>query len=375
MSSRTIHRSIGSAVLLLALLLTACGATPQTNAPTAVPQAEPTAALQAEPTAQTNQQPAGEQVVYVYSARHYGPMEATFSKFTAETGIEVRLSQGSVQSLLERLRAEGKQSPADVFFSIDAGGLALAAEEGLLRPIQSPALEQAIPAELRDPQGRWFGLTQRVRTIVYHPDRVNPEELSTYAGLADPKWKGRLCLRPSSHIYTLSLVSSLIAADGREGALQTVQGWVANEPQFIDSDSQILSTIAAGGCDVAITNHYYLGQALAKDPAFPVKVFWANQDDRGVHRNISGMGVTAAARHPENAQKLIEWLATTGQGASAEDTTALPGGNNEFPANPQAPTLARIAAFGTFKTDPLPLAEYGKYQPEAVKLLQEAGYK
>lgn len=367
MQRRILQSGIGSLLLLGALLLSACGSAPQASAPTAAPQANPTV--------QPDQASTGEQVVYVYSARHYGPMEATFSRFTAETGIEVRLSQGSVQSLLERLRAEGKQSPADLFFSIDAGGLAQAAEEGLLRPVQSSVLEQAIPTELRDPQGRWFALTQRMRTIVYHPERVQPEELSTYAALADPKWKGRLCLRPSSHIYTLSLVSSLIAADGREAALETVRGWVANEPQFIDSDSQILSTIAAGGCDVAITNHYYLGQALAKDPAFPVKVFWANQEGRGVHRNISGMGVTAAARHPEHAQKLIEWMATTGQGADANDATALPGGNNEYPANPQAPILERIAAFGTFKTDPLPLAEYGTYQPEAVALLQEAGYQ
>lgn len=315
-------------------------------------------------------------VVNLYSARHYGPLEATFKQFTAETGIEVRLSQGSVQSLLERLRAEGASTPADVFFSIDAGGLALAANEGLLQPVQSAVLQEAIPAGLRDPNHRWFALTQRVRTLVYNPAKVKPTELSTYEALADPKWRGRLCLRPASHIYTLSLTASLIVAQGPAKAAEVVKGWVANNPRYIDSDSRILETLAAGGCDVAIVNHYYLGRELAKNAAFPIKLLWANQQDRGVHLNVSGMGVTANARNQANAIKLIEWLATQGQGDQlAALATSLPGGNDEFPVNPKAPVLPRIAAFGPFKADPLPLSDYGRLQADALKLLQEAKYQ
>lgn len=320
-------------------------------------------------------------VVNVYSARHYGAMEATFAQFTEETGIQVRLSQGSVQSLLERLRAEGPNSPADVFFSIDAGGLDLAATEGLLQPIESEVLTAAIPEAMRDPEGRWFGLTQRFRTIMYNSETVDPAELSTYEQLADPMWAGRLCLRPATHIYTITLTASLIAELGEEAAEEVVRGWVANEPQYIDSDTRILETIAAGGCDVGLTNSYYLGRLKNENPDFPVELFWANQgeDERGVHRNISGAGVTAAAVNVDNAVALIEWLATTAQPAG---DISLPAGNFEFPAafpaeeaSYGAVTIAPVLeTFGSFTIDPLPLWEYGDQQEAAIALLERAGY-
>jgi iron(III) transport system substrate-binding protein len=317
--------------------------------------------------------PAAAQVVNVYSARTYGAMEPVFSRFTRETGIEVRLSSGSVQSLLERLKAEGPQTPADLFLSIDAGGLWLAAQEGLLQPVESQVLTQNIPPNLRDPENRWFGLTQRVRTIVYNPAKVAPNAVPTsYEALADPTWKGRLCLRPATHIYTLSLVSSIIAAHGPQKAEEIVTGWVANQPQFIDSDTRILETLAAGSCDAAITNHYYLGRELQKDPSFPIKLAWANQADRGVHVNISGVGVTAGARNKDNAVKLIEWLADAGQTA---DESGLPGGNFEFPVRPGAPVHPTIQGFGPYKPDPLPIDTYGRLQPDAIKLLERAGYR
>jgi iron(III) transport system substrate-binding protein len=312
------------------------------------------------------------QVVNVYSARHYGAMEGVLQRFTQETGIDVLISQGSVQTLLQRLEAEGQQTPADVFMSIDAGGLVVAANKGLLQLVESEILQRNIPENLRDPQGRWFGLSQRVRTIMYNPATVKPEELSTYAALGDPKWKGRLCLRPATHIYTIALVASLIAEMGEADAEAVVGGWVANEPQYIDSDTRILETIEAGGCDVGLTNHYYLGNKLNENPNFGVELFWANQAERGVHRNISGMGVTAAARNKENAVKLIEWLSDQGQAA---DNTGLPGGNSEYPANPNAPVGSVLQSFGEFKIDPLPLAAYGEFQEAAVKLLERAGYK
>ncbi len=348
--SRSLRRALGSMLLLLALgvLALVAGARPA--------QAQP-----------------GSQVVNVYSARHYGPMEQVLRRFTQATGIEVRLSQGSAQALVERLRAEGRQTPADVFMSIDAGMLWIAAEEGLLQPVDSALLRNSIPNSLRDPQDRWFGLTQRARVIVYNPNRVRPSELSTYAALGDPKWRGRLCLRPSSHIYTQALVASFIALHGeRVAEEQIIRPWVRNNPRYIDSDTRILETIAAGGCDVGITNHYYVAQQLARNPDFPVRIFWPNQNEAGVHVNISGMGVTSAARNRENAIRLIEWLATEGQGATPD---TLPGGNFEYPANPTAPVNPIIAGFGSFKVDPIGKFEYGRFQPAAVRLMERAGYR
>ncbi|MCS6847068.1 MAG: extracellular solute-binding protein [Anaerolineae bacterium] len=311
-------------------------------------------------------------IVNVYSARHYGALEKVFAEFTRETGIQVRLSNASTQALLERLRAEGPQTPADVFFVIDIGTLQIAAEEGLLQPIQSDVLNTAIPAELRDPQGRWYALSLRYRTIVYNSNKVKPEELSTYEALADRKWRGRLCMRPATHIYTVSLVASMIANNGEQQTERVLRGWMANRPTFIDSDTRILETIAAGQCDVGITNHYYVGNKLKSDPNFPVKVFWANQKDRGVQVNISGAGVTANAPNRENAIKLLEWLATRGQDPGA---AGLPGGNSEYPVNPSAQPAEVLKQFGSFKADMASLPKYGPLQPQAIKLLERVGYK
>ncbi|MBW4438220.1 MAG: extracellular solute-binding protein [Pleurocapsa minor GSE-CHR-MK-17-07R] len=313
------------------------------------------------------------QVVNVYSSRHYGAMEDAFVRFTEETGIEVRLSSGSAQSILERLRAEGSQTVADVYFTIDAGGLDLAASEGLLQPIESEILTEAIPADLRDPDNLWFAVSQRMRTIMYNPETVDPSELSTYAALADEEWAGRLCLRPGTHIYTISLIGSLIANLGAEEAERVVAGWVANQPQYIDSDTRILETIAAGGCDVGLTNHYYLARLLDTDPEFPVRAFWANQGEgeTGVFRNVGGVGLTAAAINRDNAIRLIEWMATDGQAA---DLTGVPGGNYEFPTAVDAPVNEIIAGFGEFTIDPLPLTEYGELQIQAVELIERVGY-
>lgn len=312
-------------------------------------------------------------VVNVYSARHYGAMEATFTRFTEETGIQVRLSQGTVQSLLERLRAEGVQTPADAFFSIDAGTLDLAASEGLLQAVESDVLVKAVPQDLRHPDNLWFGVSQRMRVIAYNPAAVDPAELSTVEQLADPMWKDRLCLRPATHIYTISLTGSLIAVYGAEEAQAIIAGWVANNPQYIDSDTRIVETIEAGGCDVGLVNHYYIARKISENPDYPVKLFWPNQaeDQRGVFRNVSGIGVTAAALNRENAVRLIEWMVTDGQAA---DSTGVPGGNYEYPVNPEAPIHPILEAFGPFVIDPLPLTEYGALQARAIAILEQAGY-
>ncbi|MCL5886763.1 MAG: extracellular solute-binding protein [Actinobacteria bacterium] len=320
-----------------------------------------------QPAAEQPEEAAGPRYVNVYTSRHYG-VEPVFDRFTEETGIEVRFTTGADALLRERLKAEGENTLADVFIAVDAGNLWLAAEDGLLAPVDSQVLQDNIPAELRDAENRWFGLTQRVRTILYHPDRVSADELSTYEALADPQWRGRLVMRPSTHSYTQSLVSSLIAEHGEARAEEIVRGWVANEPILIDSDNEILKSLAAGRGDVAITNHYYLGRLLEEDSAFPVQLFWANQADRGAHVNVSGAGVTANAPNRENAIALIEWLSGDGQEMFA-------GTNHEFPANPAAPVHPIIAEFGEYSADPLAKEELGRLQSQAVELMNRVGYQ
>jgi iron(III) transport system substrate-binding protein len=312
---------------------------------------------------------AEKEVVNVYSARHYGHMEPVFARFTEETGIEVRFTFGKDAELRERLKAEGRFTPADVYIAVDAGNLWLASQEGLLQPIQSGVLEKNIPPSFRDPKNRWFGLTMRIRTMVYNIEKVSPDELSTYEALANPKWKDRICLRPSTKVYTQSLVASLIAAYGEEKAEEIVRGWVENNPRFIDSDTRIIETIAAGGCDIGIVNHYYLARLLHKNPDLPVRIFWANQDDRGVHANIVGAGVVKYAPNREAAIKLIEWLSGgTGQRLFAD-------GNFEYPVNPNVPPHALVAGWGTPKIDPINVAEYGRLQAAAIRLMNRVGYR
>lgn len=312
----------------------------------------------------------GEGVVNVYSSRHYG-VEPVFEEFTQETGIRVRFTSGPDAALRERIQAEGQHTPADVYIAVDAGNLWLAAEGGLLQPVESATLLQNIPEHLRDPGNRWFGLTKRVRTIMYHPDRVNPAELSTYEDLADPRWRGRLVMRPATHSYTQSLVASLIAAHGEARAEEIVRGWVANEPQLIDSDTRILETLAAGTGDVALTNHYYLGRLLEANPAFPIKVFWANQapGERGVHVNISGAGITTYAQNKANALRFLEWLS----GPHGQELFSA--SNHEYPANPDAPVHPIVAAFGAFRVDDLDIGEFGRLQADAIRLLDRVGYR
>ncbi len=305
-------------------------------------------------------------VVRVYSGRHYD-LERAFGEFANETGIDVEFLFGSDAELRERIAAEGEDTLADVYMTVDAGNLALAADEGIFQPLDSDVLDSAVPENLRDPDGLWFGLSQRVRTIVYAPDRVDPSELSTYAALAEPAWDGRLCLRRSTNVYTQSLVASLIANEGEERALEIVEGW-ADDAEILNNDVAILENIAAGTCDVGITNHYYLARLLEDDPDFPVEVFWADQDGRGVHANVSGAGVTANADDPELARQLLEWLATDGQEVFVE-------GNHEYPVNPDVAPGPIISEFGDFTVDPLNAAEFGRRNADAIELMARAGYE
>ena len=311
---------------------------------------------------------AAAEVVVVYTARHYGK-EPLFEAFTKQTGIEMQSFDGNPSELFERLKAEGDKTPADVLISVDAGNLWNAAQAGLLAKIDSSALQANIPAHLRDAENRWFGLSVRARTIMYNTGKVKPEELSTYEALGDPKWKNRLCLRSSNHIYNQSLLATMIKRFGEAKVEAIVRGLVANNPTLIDSDTRILDSIAAGECDVGITNSYYLGRLLAKDPNFPVAPFWANQQTTGTHVNISGAGVTAHAKHRANAIKLIEFL------SRPEAQQLLVNSNFEYPANPQTPVHPLLAKWGPFKQDDINVAAAGELQAAAIKLADRAGYK
>lgn len=306
--------------------------------------------------------------VVVYSARHYG-QEAAFDAFTKKTGIDVKIFNGSTGELFERLKAEGDRTPADILLTVDAGNLWNAARAGVLGRIDSPQLEANIPAHLRDPEARWVGLTTRARTIMYNTKKVQPSELSTYEALGDPKWKGRLCLRPSSYIYSQSLLATMVKRHGEPRTEDVVRRWVANQPILINSDTKILEAIAAGQCDVGITNHYYLARLVAKTPDFPVAPFWANQSTTGTHVNISGAGVTAHAKNRANAVKFLEFLSSPEAQQSFADLSF------EYPANPQATSHSLVAKWGKFKQDDINIAAAGEFQAAAVKLADRAGYK
>jgi iron(III) transport system substrate-binding protein len=308
--------------------------------------------------------------IQVYSARHYD-LEDAFVEYEKETGQKVDFIYGDDAELLERLKAEGDQSPADIYMTVDAGNLWNAADQGELAAIDSPVLDQAVPKEYRDSENRWFGLAKRARTVIYNPDAVDPSEFDTketYADLADPKWKGRLCMRDETEAYTQSLVASLIDLYGRERTLEIVQGWVANGVQVMSNDILLIEAVDSGACDVALVNHYYLAREMDDNADLNVKLFWASQDGAGTHTNISGAGVVKSSDAPAKAQQLLEWLATDGQ-------KAFVGDNHEYPVNPDVQPDDVIAGFGEFTPMPIDPQAYGDLNSEAVDLLDEAGYE
>jgi iron(III) transport system substrate-binding protein len=311
---------------------------------------------------------AGEDEVVVYSARHYGE-EAAFKAFTKKTGVPVRVFSGNTGELFERLKAEGERSPADVLLTVDAGNLWNAARAGLLSRVESSQLLANIPAHLRDPEQRWFGLTVRARTIVYHTGRVKASDLSTYEALGDPRWQGRLCLRSSGYIYNQSMLATMIRRHGEPRTEEIVRGWVRNRPTLITGDTKIVEAIAAGQCDVGIVNHYYVARMLAKDPALPVGVFWANQGTTGTHVNVSGAGVTAHAKHRTSAVALLEYLSSPEAQQTFADLAF------EYPANSKAAVNPLVARWGGFKQDDINVAAAGEYQPAATRLADRAGYR
>lgn len=308
--------------------------------------------------------------VVVYSARNEHLIKPLFDKYTAETGVYIRYITDKEGPLLQRLKAEGKRTPADMLITVDAGNLWTAAQNGVLAKVDSKVLDANIPANLRDPDNRWFGLSVRARTIAYATDRVKPSELSTYEDLADPKWKGRLCLRTAKKVYNQSLVATLIARHGEQQAENIVKGWVANlaAPPF-SNDTKALQAVAAGQCDVTIVNTYYYGRLAKKEPGLKVKLFWPNQATSGVHVNVSGAGITKHAKHPAAALALLEWL------SKPEAQGMFAAVNMEYPANPAVQPDPAVKAWGDFKADQLNVSEAGRLQAEAIKLMDRAGYR
>jgi iron(III) transport system substrate-binding protein len=308
--------------------------------------------------------------VVVYSARNEQLIKPLFDRYTEQTGVTVRYITDKAGPLLQRLEAEGRRTPADMLITVDAGNLWHAAENGVLAEISSPILEANVPANLRDPQGRWFGLSERARTLIYSTERVRPQELSTYEDLADPKWRGRLCLRTSKKVYNQSLVATLIARLGEERAEQIVRGWVDNLAVApFSNDTKAMQAVAGGQCDVTIVNTYYFGRLQKQQPDIKLGIFWPNQDSSGVHINVSGAGVTRHAKNPEAAQALLEWL--TSEAAQAD----FAGLNMEYPVNPKVTPDATVRAWGEFKADTLNVNEAGRLQSAAIRLMDRAGYR
>lgn len=307
----------------------------------------------------------------VYTSRSDKLIEPIVKKYEQKTGHKVKLFfNKDAGALMERLKAEGSNSPADVLITVDGGNLWQATQKDLLRPIQSNVLKANIPAYLRDPANRWFGLSVRARTIFYNPTKVKPSQLSTYADLADPKWKGKLCLRTSNNVYNQSLVSAIMANKGKAETERIVKGWVANLATApLSDDTKVLESIHAGRCDVGIVNTYYYGRLLDKMPDLKVKPFFADQKARGTHVNVSGAGVTKYSKQPAEAQKFIEWL------SSAEAQNLFADNNREYPANPKIAPHPKVAAWGKFKHDLINVSIAGANQAAAIQLMQHAGFK
>jgi iron(III) transport system substrate-binding protein len=319
---------------------------------------------------------AEEGVVHVYSHRHYDTDQALFDRFTELTGIEVRVVTASADELISRLEREGASSPADVLITVDAGRLQRALERGLLQPVRSRTLDEAVPADLRDPEGHWIALTRRARVIVYRKGRIDPSEIPTYESLSDERWRGRIVARSSENIYNISHLASIIVAHDTAVAEAWARGMVANfarSPQGNDTDQ--IRDVASGVGDLALANTYYLARLLASDDPASVRlaeevgVVFPNQGGRGTHVNVSGAGVTRHAPHPENARRLLEFL------VSEEAQLAFSRDNMEYPVRADVPWPAILQGWGEFRADPIALNLLGELNNEAVRAFDRAGWR
>jgi iron(III) transport system substrate-binding protein len=317
-----------------------------------------------------------QEIVNVYTHRHYEADQKLFDMFTEATGIKVNVVSASADELIQKLELEGANSPADVLITVDAGRLHRAESKDLLQAVNSDILNANIPAKFRDPEGYWFGMTFRARILAYSKERVNPEELSTYEALTEDQWKGRILTRSSENIYNQSLLASIIANNGKETAEQWAAGLLTNmarDPKGSDRDQ--VKAVAAGEGDVAIVNTYYIGIMLndaneeERKAAEKISIFFPNQEDRGTHINISGAGVTKYAPNKENAVKLLEFL------SNKESQEFLANINFEYPVNPNAEFSDLLKQWGSFKADDLNLSVLGDNNSEAVVIFDKVGWK
>lgn len=314
--------------------------------------------------------------VNLYSARKEALIKPVLDIFTKKTGIKVNLVTGKADVLLKRLKTEGRNSPADLLLTTDAGRLHRAKVAGVLQPVKSATLAKVIPASYRDPENYWFGLSLRSRVVLYVKGKVNVGDLSTYEGLSDQKWHGKICVRSSNNIYNQSLVASMIASHGEVAAEKWAKGFVNNfsrPPRGGDRDQ--IKAAAAGECDLAIANTYYFGKMLKSndkkqlDAATKMGLFWPNQGNNGAHVNVSGIGLTKVAKHQKEAVQLMEFL------VSLETQKWYAEANYEYPVRGGVELNKTLKSWGAFKADVLNLSKLGEFNPAAVKVMDRAGWK
>ena len=314
--------------------------------------------------------------INLYTHRHYDSDKILFEKFTDETGIKINVIKGSADQLIQRMISEGKNSPADILLTVDAGRLHRAKEAGVLQSVNSETIDKNVPSEMRDPDGFWYGLTVRARVIVYAKDRINSNELSTYEDLATAKWKGKIAIRSSGNIYNQSLMASLIEANGSRRALRWAIGIrknMARAPRGNDRDQ--VRAVAAGLADIAVVNTYYLGilanskEKKDRDVFNKVSVFFPNQNNRGTHINISGAGIAKYSKNKSDAIKFIEFLTSP----EAQETFGKV--NYEYPLFIENNKSDLLKSWGTFKADKQNLSILGIRNSEAVKLFDRADWK
>ena len=310
----------------------------------------------------------------VYSSRKEHLIKPVFDLYTQQTGIEIKYTTDKAGVLIERLKAEGENTPADLLITVDAGNLGYAASQGLFQVLDSSVVNNRVAAHLRDDNDLWTGLSLRARTIVYSTVRVTPAELSSYAALGEAQWKGKLCLRTAKKVYNQSLVSMFIAERGEQQSQALVESWVANLAiPPTSNDTKLMEAILAGQCDVGIVNSYYFGRLQNQYPELALALFWPNQNaassGSGVHVNVAGIGLLKHAKQPKQARVFIEWLISDQAQRLFADV------NQEYPVNPSVPVSAQVKSWGDFEPSELPLSRAYELQPAAVKLMDRAAYR
>lgn len=320
-----------------------------------------------------------ENLLTIYSSRNEQLIKPVFDLYTQETGVKINFTTGKAGALTEKIKAEGKRTPADLLITVDGGNLWNAKEKGILSPIKSEKLSKAIPAHLKDSENYWFGVSLRARTMVYHPERIKEGELTTYEALADSTFKGRLVLRTSKKVYNQSLVSMLIDQNGEDKTKEVVSGWVNNlaiEPT--SNDTKAMQALIDGKGDVTLVNTYYYGRMQKKDSNLALKIFWPNQPNEqnsdstsnsGVHINVSGIALVAASKNQKEATAFVEWLITPKAQALFAEL------NMEYPVIDGTKLAKQVEAWGTFKKSKTSIANYGENQAKAIRLMQSVNYK